>query len=122
MEKHKQWIAVGIAVVVAVVFGVLIYMQFSQTEDMGLRGELQRQAEEARQAAETSDTGGFETGTLPEIPAGAVSIDDVVSGIEDAVEAEEDLLDAEATAETGAFSDEGSMFNEYDEIYEQTSF
>lgn len=122
MEKKKQLIVVSVAVLVALALGILVYLQFAGRSDYGTRGELERRAAELRQSAQEADEGEFETGTLPAIPEGPATVDDVVSGIEDDMEFEDDLLDEEATAEAAAFLEENDVLNEYDNVYEEDAF
>ncbi len=123
MEKYRQQILVGVVLVVAIAFGILVYMQFSGRSDLDdARGDLVRRAQKLRQSAEETDEGGFDTGTFSAIPAGPIGVDDVVSGIEDDVEFEDDLLDEQATEATDALSEEDGDLNEYDDVYEADAF
>jgi len=124
MEQYKRQISVGIVIVTAIALGILVYVRFAGQSDLGVRGNLERRADDLRRSAETArpDTVGFETGAFAPIPAGTASVDDVASGIGSDIASEDGLLDEEVAVERDALDDEEETLNEYDDLYEEDTF
>lgn len=116
MDKRQQWIVGALAVVAAVMLGMLSYRTFSgYQEPLGLRKSLLDQAGRAT----VPGTDGFDSGTLPAILEVPITVDGVVAGMEADLVTETELLEAEVSEATEAIERQDDGINELDQAYDE---